>query len=125
MENANPYPDEDFVKALYMAVQKTKQFTKVCEKWKQKPAGERATEAQARTYFKGAYEIYDAERDSLHEIGVANNAVIQEKMDKLKAENMQMKLDMAANQAKNEKEVSLYYRHNHLHDTSDRRDEER
>ena len=62
--NAIPYPDENFIEALYMAVQKTKQFTKVCEKWKQNPAAERATEAQARAYFKDAYEIYNAELDS-------------------------------------------------------------
>ena len=60
----------------------------MCEKWKQKSSGERATEVLARAYFKDAYEIYDAERDSLHEIGVANNAVMQEKVDKLMAENM-------------------------------------
>ena len=94
-----------------MVVQKTKQFAKICEKWKQKPAAERSTETQARSYFKDAYGMYDAERDLIHEIGVVNNAVMQEKMNKLIAENMQMKQDMAANQAKNEK----YY---HVIDTA-------
>ena len=36
-------------------------------------------------------------------MGVANNVVMQEKMDKLVAENVQMKLVMTDNQAKNEK----------------------
>ena len=75
----------------------------MCEKWKQKTAGKRATEVQARAYFKDAYEIYDTEPDSLNKIGVANNVVMQQKMDKLTTKNMEMKLDMAANQAKNEK----------------------
>ena len=53
-----------------------------------KTAGNRATEAQARTYFKDAYEIYDEERDSFHEMWVANNVVMQEMLDKLTAENV-------------------------------------
>ena len=60
MKNAITYPDEDFTKAVYMAVKKMKQFTKTCEKWKQKPFAKRSTAAQARAYFKGAYEIFDA-----------------------------------------------------------------
>ena len=103
MKNVTPYPEEDFAEALYMAVQKTKQFAKVCTKWKKKPTGNRATEAQTRAYFKDAYKIYDEERDSFHEVGVANNVVMQEKLDKLTAENVQMKLIIADNQAKNEK----------------------
>ena len=82
IKNVIPYPEEDFVEALYMAVQKMKLFAKSCAKWKRKPAPDYATEAQARTYFKEAHEIYDEECISLHEMGVANNAVIQEKMDK-------------------------------------------
>ena len=50
-----------------------------CEKWKQKAIARRYTEAQARAYFKGVYEIFDAECDSFYEIGVANNVVLQEK----------------------------------------------
>jgi len=103
MKNAIPYPDEDFIEALYITVKKTKQFTKSCEKWKRKPPVDRSTKAQAREYFKGVYEIFDAQRDSFHEMGVANNVVMQEKMDSLAAENAQMKQEMAANQAKNEK----------------------
>ena len=38
MKGAVTYTDDDFIEALYMAVQKTKQFTKACAKWKQLPA---------------------------------------------------------------------------------------
>ena len=50
MKNAVPYPPQDFIEAVYMAVRGTKQFTKACEKWKRKPAQDRATEEQARTF---------------------------------------------------------------------------
>ena len=36
MKNVIPYPEEDFAEALYMVVQKTKQFPKACTKWKKK-----------------------------------------------------------------------------------------
>ena len=51
MKNAVHYPSQYFVDVVYMAVRGTKQFTKACEKWKRKPAQDRATEAQARTFF--------------------------------------------------------------------------
>ena len=98
MKNAIPYLDEDFIEALYMAVHKSKQFTKACAKWKRKPAASRATEAQAREYFKSVYEIFDLERDSFHEMGVANNVVMQEKLDSLAAENAMIRQEMAADQ---------------------------
>ena len=79
MKNAIPYSDKDFIKALYMAIHKSKQSTKACAKWKQKPAAERATKVQARAYFKDVCEIFDAERDSFHEMGVTNNVVMQKK----------------------------------------------
>lgn len=99
MKGAVAYTDDEFVEAVYMAVQKTKQFTKVCAKWKQKPAIDRATEAQARTYFKDAYEIFDLERNSFHKLGIANNIVMQEKLDSLAAENAVMKQQIAADRA--------------------------
>ena len=83
--NEKSYPVEDFFEAVYMAVRGTKQFRKACGKWKRKPAHEQATEAQARTFFKDVYEIFDAERDSFHEIGAANNAVMQGKFDEATA----------------------------------------
>jgi len=73
MKNVVPYPPADYIEAAYMAIQKTKQFAKACTNWKRKPPGDRATENQLRTYFGDKYEIFDAERDSLHDIGVANN----------------------------------------------------
>ena len=85
------------------AVKKSKQSTKLCKKWKQKPLIERSNTAQARVHFKGVYEIFDAERDSFHEMREANNVVMQEKKDSLAANNAQMKQEMATNQAKNEK----------------------
>ena len=81
-----------------MAVQKSKQFPKACTKWKKKLAVDRATEGQARAYFKDIYEIYDEERDSFPEVGLTNNAVMQEKVDTLTAKNVKMKLVMADNQ---------------------------
>lgn len=51
-----------------------------------KPASDRAMKAQARTFLKDIYEIYDGKSDSFHEIGVANNTVMQGKLDKTAAE---------------------------------------
>ena len=57
-----------------------------------------------KIYFKDVYEMYDKERDSFHEGGRGgNNAVMQGKVDKLTTDNVQVKLVMADNQAKNEK----------------------
>ena len=86
IKNAVPYPDEDFLEAGYMAIWSSKQFTKACEIQKRKPAPNRATKAQFRTFFQEKYEIYDAGRDLLHDIGVANNAVMQEKLDQQQAQ---------------------------------------
>ena len=80
MKNSVPYLQEDFVEALYMAVQKTKQFSKACTKWKKKDEADRAIEDQAREFFEDMYEVFDDQRDSLHDVGVANSAVT-EKMD--------------------------------------------
>ena len=99
IKNAIPYPAEDFNEAVYMVVSGTKKFIKSCEKWKRKPVGDRSTEAQVRTFFKDVYEIFDANRNSFHEIGVAYNAVMQGKLNKISAENTQMKQQLAENQA--------------------------
>ena len=84
-----------------MAVQKTKQFPKACLKWKKKPEADRVTKAQARAYFKDMYEVFDEQRDSLHDIGVANNVEMKETLAKLTADNVQMKLNMVAQNAEN------------------------
>ena len=99
MKVAIPYPEEDFVEALYMAVQNTKQFPKACSKWKKKPEGDCLTKAQARTYFKDVYEVFDEQRDSLHDMGVANNVEMKETLDKLMA-------DKRADEARNGKPSS-------------------
>ena len=103
MKNSVPYPQEDFVEALYMAVQKTKQFSKACTKWKKKDVADRATEDQAREFFEDMYEVFDDQRDSLHDVGVANNVEMKEKMDKLEADNANMRHEMATQKAKNER----------------------
>ena len=36
----------------------------------------RWNEVQARAYFKGVYEIFDAEQDLFYEMEVANNVVM-------------------------------------------------
>ena len=100
MKDAIPYPEEYFVEALYMAVQKTKQFPKACSKWKKKPEWAHNTEAQAKGYFKNMYEIFDEQRDSLHDIGVTNNVVMQEKLDSLAADNTLMRQKMVADRTR-------------------------
>ena len=99
MKNAIPYPAQDFIEAVYMAVRGTKQFTNACEKWKRKPVCERTTEAQARTFFKDVYKFFEAERNSFHKIGVANNVVMQRNLDEATAEMAQMRQQIMAQQA--------------------------
>ena len=79
-----------------MAIRNTKQFTKACAHWKRKPPGERATEIQFRIYFCDKYEVFNAERDALHDIGVANNAKLQEKLDRTQAQVTEMSSKLLA-----------------------------
>ena len=69
-----------------MAIQQSKQFTRTCEQWKRKIAIERATEAQFWEDFSKKYEVFNTERDSLHDIGVANNAELQENLEHTQAQ---------------------------------------
>ena len=96
MKGIAAYTDDDFIEAVYMAIQKTKQFTKACAKWKRLPAADRQTEAQVRAYFKDVYEIFDIERDSFHELGIANNVVMTERLNSLAAENAVIKQELAS-----------------------------
>ena len=82
-----------------MAIQQSKQFTKACEQWKRKIAIERATEAQLREYFSQKYEVFDAERDSLHDIGAANNAELQENLEHTQAQVSKMSAQLVAQSA--------------------------
>ena len=49
------------------------------------------------------YDEFDEQKDSLHDMGIANNAEMKESIASLKAENAQMKLEMATLDAKNKK----------------------
>lgn len=77
MRGTPTYTAEDFVEYTYMSIKMSRQFDKDCEKWKNKPAADRATEAQCRTFFRERFTLFDAQRDSMHDMGVANNAELQ------------------------------------------------
>ena len=47
--------------------------------------------------------MFDKQKDSLRNMGIANNAEMKESIASLKAQNAQMKLKMATSDAKNEK----------------------
>ena len=105
MKIAIPYQEEYFIEAVYMTIRGSKQLTKAYEKSKRKPVGNRFTEAQCRIFFKKTYEIYDAERDSLKDIGVANNGVLQRKLDQTTAGITEINKKFATHQAV----VTKYY----------------
>ena len=90
------YQYEEFIKAEYMAIQKIGQFVKACERWIKLPIGEWHTEALFRVYFTNKYDIFDAQRDSLHNIGVKNNAEIQETLDRTQVEVDELQLQLLA-----------------------------
>ena len=69
------YAAEDFIQHTYIAIKETGQMNKYCMRWNKKPLIQRNTEALCRAYFKEKYEEFDAERESLHDVGVANQAV--------------------------------------------------
>jgi hypothetical protein len=60
------------VKYIYNAIRSTGQFDPACFKWKALPPDERATLQQIRAYFGIKFKVYDAQRNSLHQAGVAN-----------------------------------------------------
>ena len=66
------YTPEEYIQKMYMAIKNTMQFDKYCVQWKAKPLLQRNTEALCQTYFLEAYNEFDAQRDSLHEVDVAN-----------------------------------------------------
>ena len=96
MQGRATYTNDEFIEAVYMAIVKTKQFTKACVKFQRLPAAQRNTEALVRTYFKDVYEIFDVERDSFHELGIANNVVMTERLNSLEAENAAFKQELAS-----------------------------
>ena len=99
----HPLPRGGFRGSIVHGSTKTKQFQKACSKWKKKDEADRATEAQAKEDFKDMHEVFDEQCDSLHDIGVANNVKMKESIAKLTADNAQMKLEMATQNAKNER----------------------
>jgi hypothetical protein len=71
--------DKTSVKYIYNAVRSTGQFDPACFKWKALPPDERATLQQIQTtYFGSKYKVYDAQRQSLHQAGVANSVQLEE-----------------------------------------------
>ena len=108
MKGIATYTDEEFIEAVYMAIVKTKQFSKACVKWKRLPAADRLTEAQARAYFKNVYELFDIERDSFHELGIANNVVMTDRLNSLAAENAAIKQELASQGATNKQYHQIF-----------------
>ena len=86
-----PIPSKRLHRSALFGSKKNKAVHNSMWKWKRKPISNWSTEAQARAYFKGVYGIVDDKRDLFHEMGVANNVVMQEKMVSLAAKNSQMK----------------------------------
>jgi hypothetical protein len=70
--------DKTSVEYIYNAIRSTGQFDPACFKWKALPPDERATLRQIRTYFGSKYKVYDTQRKSLHQAGVANSVQLQE-----------------------------------------------
>ena len=66
------------IKFVYNAIQKTGQFPHACEKWKALPPIERETFRQIRVFFGNKYKVYDAQQNSLHQVGVANSVQLQD-----------------------------------------------
>ena len=48
------------------------------------------------------YEVYNDQKDYLHDMGTANNVELKESIAKLTANNAQMKLKLATQDTKNE-----------------------
>jgi hypothetical protein len=71
--------DRTCVHYIYNVIRKTGQFDPACFKWKALPPDERATLRQIKTYSGDKYKVvYDAQRLSLHQAGVANSVQLQE-----------------------------------------------
>ena len=75
MKNNVTYQVEDFIEAAYMVVQQTRQLVKVCKQWKRLPVNQRDTEMLFWEYFMQEYDIFDAQHNSLYDIGVANSVM--------------------------------------------------
>jgi hypothetical protein len=62
-----------FMKYVYNAIRGSGQFEGACIKWKALQENDRSTIAQIRTFFSRKYDIFNAQQNSFHQAGVANN----------------------------------------------------
>lgn len=90
---------EQFIHCTHMAVYETRQFDKECSKWKNLPEAQRNTEALCREYFQNKFDAFDAQRDSLRDAGIANNAEIEQDLAAMQQQNalMQHRIDQLEN----------------------------
>jgi hypothetical protein len=80
---------------IYNVIRKTGQFDPACFKWKALPSDERATLRQIIIYFGDKYKVYDAQRLSLHQAGVANSVQLQEQHQAARDEIRTLREDQA------------------------------
>ena len=78
-----------------MAIQRTGEFNRDCEKWKRLPAPSRTTEAQIRVFFLEKYEMWDVNK-SLQDVGIAAQA---ERMAVLEQQNRDLQAKFVAHSA--------------------------
>jgi hypothetical protein len=88
--------DTTCVHYIYNVIRKTGQFDPACFKWKALPPDKRATLQQIKTYFGDKYKVYDAQRLSLHQAGVANSVQLQEEQQATRDEIRTFKENQAA-----------------------------
>ena len=90
------YTPAEFIEAVYMAIQRTGEFNRDCEKWKRLPAQSRTTEAQIRAFFLEKYEMWDVNK-SLQDVGIAAQA--EERMAVLEQQNRDLQAKFVAHSA--------------------------
>ena len=96
MYNMATYAPAEFIEATYMAVQRTGEFNRDCEKWKRLPVASRTTEAQIRAFFLEKYEMWDVHK-SLQDVGIAAQA--EERMAVLEQQNRDLQAKFVAHSA--------------------------
>ena len=95
MYNMATYVPAEFIEATYMAIQRTGEFNRDCEKWKRLPVASRTTEAQIRAFFLEKYEMWDVNK-SLQDVGIAAQA---EQMAALQQQNHDLQAQFVAHSA--------------------------
>jgi len=95
MYNMATYLPSEFIEATYMAIQRTGEFNRDCEKWKRLPVASRTTEAQIRAFFLEKYEMWDVNK-SLQDVGIAAQA---ERMAVLEQQNRDLQAKFVAHSA--------------------------